>query len=90
MIPKHIREAVETCQFPALEVVAAMRCCQPILSYHVAMFTPLQPVDAQMQKLALDCYIQGLLDGASSEVRAALEEAIWKADAPTDTRTQEK
>ena len=73
MIPKRIREAVETCKFPADQVAAAMRQCAPILHFHVSAFTPLQPVDAQMQKLALDCYIQGLLDGASSEVRAALE-----------------
>ncbi len=80
MIPKRIREAVQTCQFPPEHVAAAMRQCAPILSFHVAMFTPLQPVDAQMQKLALDCYIQGLLDGASSEVRAALEQSIGDSD----------
>ena len=63
MIPKRIREMVETCQFPPEQVAAAMRQCQPILSFHVAGFTALRSVDEQMQKLALDCYIQGLLDG---------------------------
>ena len=84
MVPKRLREAIQTCQFPADQVAAAMRCCQPILSYHVAMFTPLQPVDAQMQQLALDCYIQGLFDGASSEIRMALE-ALASPDGDGET-----
>lgn len=76
MIPKRIREAIETCEFPAEYVAAAMRQVQPILSFHVAGFTALRSVDEQMQKLALDSYIQGLIDGASPEVRCALDQNL--------------
>lgn len=84
MIPKRIHEAVETCQFPVEQVAAAMRQVSPILHFHVAGFTALRSVDEQMQKLALDSYIQGLLDGASSEVRAALERAMAATDSGSD------
>ena len=73
MIPKRIRDAVATCEFPPDQIAAAMRQCAPILSFHVAAFTPLQPIDAQMQKLALDCYIQGLFDGSSAEVQMVMQ-----------------
>lgn len=58
--------------YTADQIDAVDRQTNDILSFHIADFTAHRSLEEQMLGLARDCYIQGLLDGHSPEVRAAM------------------
>ena len=62
-VPRRIMKKLETVKFPADQVEAAKAQFEDIVQYHMGKFSVTQDVDTQMRALALDCYIQGLIDG---------------------------
>lgn len=52
-----------TLPIPAENAAVAKRLIAPIVRAHVDSFTAYRGVKEQMEALAFDCYVQGLLDG---------------------------
>lgn len=60
---KRLEKRLVTASFPAEQAAIAQAQIADIVAWHVAKFTPTLDVQQQMEKVAFDCYVQGLLDG---------------------------
>lgn len=49
--------------FPSEQVKQIEHRFEDIVRYHLASFSAWQSMDVQMRRLALDCYLQGAIDG---------------------------
>lgn len=63
VLTKRLRDKVVTCSFPVEDAAVAKAQIQDIVAYHAANFSPHKSFMDQMDALAFDCYVQGLIDG---------------------------
>jgi hypothetical protein len=77
---KRLAAKLRTVQFPAEQVEAVKPQFADIVAYHLATFSMWKSLEEQIQHIALDCYLQGAIDGAQIPKELLLQERIvWKS-----------
>lgn len=71
---KRLLRELRSVTLPAAECQVAKTRIREIVLLYTAKLDPREPLADQLEALALSCYTQGLLDGASPEVRERLAE----------------
>jgi hypothetical protein len=61
---KRLLGRLRTITFPQEQVDLVKPQFADIVEYHIGLFNAWRPMDEQMRALALDCYLQGAIDGA--------------------------
>ena len=60
---KRLQQRLVTVSFPDEQAQVAKAQIQDIVAYHAGIHTPHKSFMDQMEALAFDCYVQGLIDG---------------------------